>query len=343
MKGNEMIDQYKIKNFLDDLGLNDTQISIYQFLLFNQVRTIQELKDTLNLSYAQVSNNLNSLEEMGLIASSDTKPKEYWKINPKITLSRLIDKKINKYNTFLDKIEDRIRIEESRQGVCQKQIYHYHYDDISLALERHYELIENAQNEIIISTLPPHYLKQIEPFLREAFKRGVKITLYFSNADYQSSFNYLDQVAEIFQRVRITLIETEEKLCHNIIYNNLVINNGHILIDDGYFNSISFKQDEIFFCDGFYGKSLVEQLKKMFSIKSVKKMLEIKYPESYQRVMDVIEKNGSIKTRDISLEAGISGKKLKEILKFLMNENQIIEKIDDSGVGRPGYYYSLVS
>jgi sugar-specific transcriptional regulator TrmB len=337
-----MLDQFKLRKFLEELGLNDTQISIYHFLLFKRVSIIQEIKEALNLSYAQVSNNLNALEELGLIASSESRPKRYWKINPKITLSRLIDKKISKYNTFLDKIQDRIRIEESRQGVCQKQVYHYHYDDLSLALEKHYELISNAQEEIILSTLPPFYLKQIEPFLRESFKRGVKIILYFSNSDYQSSLNYLDQVAEIFQRLRITLIETEEKLCHNIIYNNRVINNGHILIDDGYFNSVSFKQDEIFFCDGFYGKSLVEQLKKMFSIKTVKKKLEIKYPESYQRVMDVIERNGSIKTRDISLETGISGKKLKEILHFLMNENQIVEDIDDSGVGRPGYYYSIV-
>jgi sugar-specific transcriptional regulator TrmB len=339
-----MINQNKIKMFFENIGLNDIQTEIYYHLLFNKSdTTINEIKEAIDLSYAQVHFNLHVLEEKELIRSSESKPKQFFTLNPQISLARIVDKKVNEYNSFIDEIEERMMISESQKGVCTKDIYHYHYTDLDLAIERFYSLIQQSGNEITITTLPPFFLKKIEPFLRNAFKRGVKITFYYSDLDYSSSQNYLDEISEIFKRLRITLIQVEEKISHSIIYNDMVVNNGHILIDEGLFNAICFKEDTIFFTEGFYGKGIVQQLRHLFKIKTIKKELEIQYPESFKRVLEVIEEKGRIKTRDISLETGISGTKLKEILDFLMKENKIVETIDNSGVGRPGAYYSIIA
>jgi sugar-specific transcriptional regulator TrmB len=337
-----MFEQNKLKKFLENIGLNEIQTEIYYYLLFHKSSTINDIKEALGFSYAQVNFNLHVLEEQELINSSDTKPKQFFRIDPKIGLTKIIDQKIEKYNTFLDEIEEKITISESQKGICTKDVYHYHFTDMNLAIEKLYYLIKNCKESIVLTTLPPYFLKKIEPFLREAFKRGIKITFYYSTLDYTSSFNLLDEVSEIFKRLRITIIQVREKIAHSIVYNNMIVNNGHILIDNGFFNAICYREDSIFFAEGFYGKAVVKQLTHLFKVKTVEKELEIKYPESYKRVLNIIEEMGSIKTRDISLETGISGSKLKEILDFLLGENMIKEFIDDTGIGRPGAYYSLM-
>lgn len=338
-----MYKKYGHKDFLENLGLTQIQADIYYTLLFTKFSTINELKEKLELSYAQVYNNLQSLEEQNLIGVIDSKPKKFYKINPKIALTKILDKKIDKFNSYIEELDEKIKISESQRGVCTKDIYHYHFTDLNFALEKFYNLIKRSSKQITITTLPPHFLKKIEPFLRDAFKRGVKISFYYSDLDYTSSPNYLDEVSEIFRRLRITLVKVKEKIAHQIVYNNMIVNNGHILIDDGLFNAICFNEDNIFFTEGFYGVGIVKQLRHVFKIKTVEKKLEIKYPQSYQAVLEVIKKKKRIKTRDISLETGISGTKLKEILNFLTEENKIEEEIDNSGVGRPGSYYSLIN
>lgn len=338
-----MYSEYQHKELLEQLGLTDIQADIYYYLLTTKCSTINVLKEALGLSYAQVYNNLQSLLEQNLIGATDSKPIEFYKINPKIALSKIIDKKVNKFNSCIEEMEEKIKISESQQGVCTKDIYHYHFTDLNLAIEKLYDLIKRSKNEITITTLPPDFLKRIEPFLRDAFKRGVKIMFYYSNLDYTSSLNYLDEVSEIFKRLRITLVKVKEKIAHQIVFNNMIVNNGHILIDDGFFNSISFKEDKVFFTEGFYGAGIVQQLRHLFKLKTVEKELEIIYPEAYQQVLEIIEQREPIKTRDISFETGISGAKLKEILTFLMEEHKIEEQIENSGVGRPGAYYSLAT
>jgi sugar-specific transcriptional regulator TrmB len=338
-----MYSECQHKQLLEQLGLTDIQADIYYYLLTTKSCTINVLKEALGLSYAQVYNNLQSLLEQNLVGATDSKPIEFYKINPKIALSKIIDKKVNKFNSCIEEMEEKIMISESQQGVCTKDIYHYHFTDLNLAIEKFYDLIKRSKNEITITTLPPDFLKRIEPFLRDAFKRGVKIMFYYSNLDYTSSPNYLDEVSEIFKRLRITLVKVKEKIAHQIVFNNMIVNNGHILIDEGFFNSISFKENKVFFTEGFYGAGIVQQLRHLFKLKTVEKELEIIYPKAYQQVLEIIEQREPIKTRDISFETGISGAKLKEILTFLMEEHKIEEQIDNSGVGRPGAYYSLAT
>ena len=79
--------------FLNEIGLTDIQIKIYNYLLTHKFGTINNIKRELNYSYTQVHHNLMILEEIGLIESSDSNPRIYLKINPKIALTELINKK----------------------------------------------------------------------------------------------------------------------------------------------------------------------------------------------------------------------------------------------------------
>ena len=90
------MNQYDLR-FLNEFGLNDIQIKIYNYLLNNRFGSIDDIKNELNYSYSQVRDNLKYLEEHKFITSNDSKPKVYFRVNPKVSLTTLLKKKIIKF------------------------------------------------------------------------------------------------------------------------------------------------------------------------------------------------------------------------------------------------------
>jgi sugar-specific transcriptional regulator TrmB len=281
------------------------------------------------------------LEEKGLIESSDSKPRIYLKINPKISLTELIDKKYNDLQTKVNELDEELKIQDSTVGRCARDISFYHYSDLNLAFENFYLLIEGAEREIIMSSLPPSVLRKLEPALYRAFMNGVHITLYFSDLDFETYSDYFEEIISILKRIGVYIVQTEEKTCQLIRYNDEIVNMGNILIDENYLNSIIFKENTTFHIDGFRGP-FAKQAKNMLEIKTVKSKIQILYPNPIKKVLSAIEESDTIKTRDLSKNSGIGGTKLKEILNFLVREGVIKEHISNEGVGRPSKYYSAV-
>jgi len=327
--------------FLNEIGLTDIQIKIYNYLLTHKFGTINDIKKDLNYSYTQVHHNLMILEEIGLIESSDSKPRIYIKINPKIALTELINKKFNAFQENINKLDEELKVQKSVMGRCIREVSFYHYSNLNLAFENYYLLIENTLHEIIMSSLPISLLKRLEPALYQAFMRGVQIRLYFSDLDFEKYPNYLEEVTNTLKRTGTEIIQTKEKTCQLVRLNDEIVNMGNILIDEDYLNSVIFKEDDVFQVDGFRGP-FAKQAKKMLEIKTVEKRIKIGYPRSFKEVLGVIDERNMIKTRDLSKSSGIGGTKLKEILNYLVREGVIKEHIKSEGVGRPGKYYSIV-
>ncbi len=330
-----------ISGFLSEIGLSEIQIKIYNYLLTHKFGNINDMKKELNYSYTQVHHNLIALEEKGLIESSDSKPRIYIKINPKISLTELINKKFSVLQDRVNKLDEEVKAQDSLLGRCVRDISFYHYSNLNLAFENFYVLLDNANQEIIMSSLPPSILKKLEPALYQAFMRGVHITLYFSDLDFEGYPNYLEEITSILKRIGVNITQTLEKTCQLIRFNDEIVNMGNILIDENYLNSIIFKEDTVFHIDGFRGP-FAKQAKKMLEIKTVKNQIKIVYPKPIKKVLSVIEDTAMIKTRDLSKSSGIGGSKLKEILNFLVREGLIKEYSTNQGVGRPGIHYRIV-
>ena len=330
--------------YLKEIGLSDLQIQIYEYILNNRTGTINEIKEKFNFSYSQVSYNLSVLEEMGLLFSSKSdKNKKYYRIDPKVALNEVLNEKVKDFKKQIEKIDENIKIQESVKGVCVKDINFYHYSDINLAVENYFKLINNATNEIYMSALPPILIKKLEPVLYNAYMRGIKLLLYFSIRDFEIITDYFDKITNILKRIGITIIQTEERTCQFMRYNDIIVNNGLILIDSIYFNTILFIDDEIFHFDGFYGPFYAKESKKWLDIKSVVKKITISSSELVQLVYNVIKENGPINTRELSSKTKIGGGKLKETIKFLLNQKLIEEKIEQSGVGRPCKIFTIIT
>ena len=330
--------------YLKEIGLSDIQIQIYEHILNNRTGTINEIKEKFNFSYSQVSYNLSVLEEIGLLFSSKSdKNKKYYRIDPKVALNEVLNEKVKDFKKQIDKIDETIKIHESVKGVCIKDINFYHYSDINLAVDNYYKLINNATNEICMSALPLILIKKLEPVLYSAFMRGIKLLLYFSVRDFETITDYFDKITDILKRIGITIVQTEERTCQYMRYNDIIVNNGIVLIDSLYFNTVLYIDDEIFHFDGFYGPYYAKESKKWLDIKSIVKKITISNSEQIHLVHNVIKKNGPITARELSRKTKIGGGKLKEIINFLLNEKLIDEKIEQSGVGRPSKIYTIIS
>ncbi len=330
--------------YLRDIGLSEIQIRIYDHIIENRSGTINEIKDILNYSYAQVSYNLSVLEDMDLIFSSQSKKnKRYYRIDPKIALTKVLDERVKNFKEQIEKIDETIKIEESSHGRCARNVSFYTYSDFNLAIENYFRLIKDSKKEICMSAMPPSLLKKIESPLYNAFMRGVNIVVYYSDNDFESLENYFDEITTILKRIGVKIIQTRERTCQLIRYNDIIANNGVILIDEVYLNSVIFIDDDIFMFEGFQGATFVIQSKKFLEINQVIKQINIDYPESIQNVLNIIKEHDSIVTRDLSGKSKLGGGKLKEILEYLIAIGTIKETVvKGDKAGKPRREYSVI-
>ncbi|MFX0004176.1 MAG: helix-turn-helix domain-containing protein [Promethearchaeota archaeon] len=332
-----------ILSFLKDMGFSDIQIDIYNYFLMHKTGTINDIKTELNYSYTQVYHNLINLEEKNLIESStDSKPKVFFRVNPKIALTELVNNKFSNFKNNIKKINEELKAQESKFGRCLKDISFYHYSDLNLAYENFYYLFETTQKEIILTSLPPTLLKKLEPSLYEAYKRGIQIKLYFSLADFEVISNYFEIITNILKKIKAEIIQTEQKTCQVVKYNDKIVNMGNILLDENYLNSIVFKEDETYHVDGFRSP-FAKQAKNYLEVLSIIKRIEIDYPEPIKKILDTIKESKMIKTRDLSSKSKIGGTRLNEILEFLIGEGLIEEiVIKGENAGRPKRVFSIL-
>lgn len=326
--------------FLNEFGLSDIQIRIYAHLVQNRFGTINEIKENINKSFAQVRNNIKILESKGIITSSEGKPKLYYRVNPKVSLINLLKKKDQRIMDKINQLVEDIEVFESEKGLCTRNITFYHHSDLNTGINYVYKLIEKSKTEVCFSAVPPSLLKSFESALHAAYLGGTEIKLYYSKSDFETISNYFDIVTAILKNINMTLVETNEKTCRLVRFNDMFVNEGVILTDD-YFNSILFIDDNFFHFNGFYMPNTVQGVKKMLDAKNVIKKVQVN-PEPVESIIDIINKNKTIKTKDLSREVKLGGTKLRELLNFLITKGIIEEKvINDGKPGRPKRVYSI--
>jgi len=335
------MNQYDLR-FLNEFGLNDIQIKIYNYLLNNRFGSIDDIKKELNYSYSKVRDNLKYLEDHKFITSNDAKPKVYFRVNPKVSLTTLLNKKSNQILEKINKLEENLQVDESSKGVCTRNITFYHHSEIATGIEYIYNLIEKAENEILLSSLPPSLLKNFERALHKAYLNNVKLKIFYSESDFESIRNYFDIITEILKEIKITVVETNERTCRYVRFNELIVSEGAILVDN-YFNSVLFIDDKFFHFNGFYMPNMADGVRNMLNAKRVIKTIEIT-PELVQNILKVIQDHDAVKTRDLSIRSKIGGAKLREILNLLIDQGLIKEEIiKGDKAGRPKRVYSVVN
>ncbi len=327
---------------LVEIGLTSVQQQIYGHLLVNRRATIDDIKDATRLSYAQVQHNLQSLEKFGLVSGPPgTKPRSFIAVDPKTSLVAALDAKYKACHESIILLDTELRIQERASGYCVKRVSFYHYTDPDLAIEHFHALIRDANEEIVLSAPPPVMLRKLEPAFRDAFLRGVNISIYYSDLDFDELKDYIERILGIMRRTRVTIVQTREKTTQLVRFNDVIMNMGVLLIDGVLLNSIVFKDDTLYHANGFQGQAFVDQAKEFLEVLNVEKKIT-ENPEPVQAVIDAIEARGAVKTRDIGNTSGISGETLRKILDYLVKQGMIKETVVKSGeAGRPKKVYQV--
>ena len=170
--------------------------------------------------------------------------------------------------------------------------------------------------------------------------KGIKVVIYFSKLDFDSIDNYFGHVTDLLKNIGAEIIETSEKTCRLVRFNDLIVNEGIILVDY-YFNSVLFVEDDYFHFNGFYMPNMTESVISMLKAKTVIKSVEIN-PNPIENVLDLIRSKPEIKTRELGIQTKLTGSKLREILEYLIKEKLINEDIIQGEVGRPKRVYSII-
>ncbi|MBN2151120.1 MAG: hypothetical protein JW839_06745 [Candidatus Lokiarchaeota archaeon] len=332
-----------IKKVLIEIGLTPVQQHIYEHLLANRKATIDAIKNGTRLSYAQVQHNLRVLEKLGLVAGPlGKKPRVFIPADPKTSLAAILEARYKDWQDSINRLDNELRIRETTAGTCTRRVSFYHYTDPDLAIGHFHALIRDAAKEVTMSAPPPVLLRKLEPALHDAFLRGVDITIYFSDLDFDELTEYIQRVLDIMRRTRVTVVQTREKTTQLVRFNDVVMNMGVVLVDGVLLNSFVFKDDILWHANGFHGQAFVEQARKFLDVLNVEKKIT-ENPAPVQSVIDAIETRGLMKTRDIGNSSGISGETLRKILDYLVEQGIVAETVEKSGkAGRPRKVYQVV-
>jgi len=175
---------------LKELGLNSYEARVYIALLKKYPATGYEISKVADIPQARAYDTLKALENAQIVTGSKTKPVTYTPIRPK-ELTKRYKRRIESTLEFLDKklpnvkddyIEPILTVTGNHR-ICEKII----------------ELIRNANEEIYLELWSQDY-KTFEPYLMEAYNRGLEIKI----VGYD---NFSSPFGTIFQHSGTSILE----------------------------------------------------------------------------------------------------------------------------------------
>lgn len=158
---NEVIDNLK------ELGLNSYEAKVYVALLKKYPATGYEVSQIANIPQSRAYDTLKSLEQQKIVTATNSKPITYTPIKP-TELTKRFKRKITSTLDFLEKNLPSVKDDYTEPVLS--------ISGRSKIREKVIEVIQNAQKEIFLEVWAQDY-KFIEPYLLEAYDRGVEVKI----------------------------------------------------------------------------------------------------------------------------------------------------------------------
>ena len=176
MQQNKKYDGDKITETLLDMGMTESESSVYKLLLLNAGATTRDILRELNLRQPQLYDIMSGLERKGFINVIEGRPKRYEAIDPEIIYrEREISLHQNR-ETFLKwAIDNKRDTYESKPEIwISRNMKNFKSNTL--------DLISRAKNFILIHTTLDDLENYFET-LEEKSKQGVKILLLLFGSD----------------------------------------------------------------------------------------------------------------------------------------------------------------
>lgn len=152
---------------LKELGLNTYEAKVYLGLLKKYPATGYEVSKISDVPQARAYDTLKTLEKQKIVVATNTKPVTYTPIKP-TELTKRYKRKINSTIDYLDKNLPNVK-EDYTEPILS-------ITGSASIKEKVIEIIQNANSEIYMEVWS-HDFKFFEPYLFEAYNRGVEIKI----------------------------------------------------------------------------------------------------------------------------------------------------------------------
>ena len=152
---------------LKELGFNSYEAKVYVALLKKYPATGYEVSKISNVPQARAYDTLKALEQQKVVVANNSKPVTYTPIKPS-ELTKRYKRKLTSTLDFLDKNLPNVK-EDYTEPVLS-------ITGGANIREKIIEIVKNAQKEIYIEIWSQDF-KFIEPYLLEAYNRGVEVKM----------------------------------------------------------------------------------------------------------------------------------------------------------------------
>lgn len=201
----------KIIESLKELGFNTYESKVYLALLKKYPATGYEISQIADMPQSRAYDTLRALEREKVVVASSSKPVTYTPIKP-TDLTQRFKRKINSTLEFLNKNLPNVKSDYTEPILSIS-------GSVNIR-EKIIEIVKNAQKEIYIEIWSQDF-KYIEPYLLEAYNRGVEIKIVGYD-NFKSNFGLVFEhgsAKEIEEslggRMVILAVDNEEGLIGN--------------------------------------------------------------------------------------------------------------------------------
>lgn len=167
----------KIIESLKELGFNTYESKVYLALLKKYPATGYEISQIADIPQSRAYDTLRALEKEKVVVASNSKPVTYTPIRP-TALTQRFKRKINSTLEFLNKNLPNVKSDYTEPILS--------VSGTANIREKIIEIVKNAQKEIYIEIWSQDF-KYVEPYLFEAYNRGVEIKIVGYD-NFKSSF-----------------------------------------------------------------------------------------------------------------------------------------------------------
>jgi len=157
----------EIIEHLKELGLNSYQSKVYLALLKKYPATGYEVSQAANIPQARAYDTLKALEKLKIVVATNSRPVKYTPIKPS-DLTQRFKRKVNATLDFLERKLPNVKDDYTEPILS--------ISGSANIREKIIEIIKTAKKEIFIEIWAQDF-RFVEPYLREAYNRGVEIKI----------------------------------------------------------------------------------------------------------------------------------------------------------------------
>lgn len=290
----------KLLLMLEELGLTNYEAKAYIALIMRGISTASEIIEVSSIPQPRIYDIMTSLEEKGFVETQEGRPRKYRPINPKIAFHRYMEQLKEKQRHVTEVLSEVY----SGKFVKERPAIWITRGEANI-IGRSLQTIKEAETELLVA-IPSHLSPRLIKDLKEAYKRGVNISLvlYHDKMD-ERILKELGEIAEIRVREVPSMITVIADRDIAVICSHEAIPPTPLPIRSGSYGITLENRELVKILSDFYHYTLWRPAK------SLTRKPPIKYPSKFVYIWNAIKEIKRLQVKGTKVLAIVEGRYVK--------------------------------